>query len=104
MPAKMHRDRVQFEDCDVYRYLLCCKRCTKWVPKGRGAGTCSVTGHGKMQQALSCESFSPTSNGACDIILETARLDGEMKKVIIDGKVWYCDQDEIDAIMDVLDL
>lgn len=109
MPAKMHRVMVEPPHkwgigCDpVYRYLICCKRCQHWSEGGdvkRGFGRCKMGRGVKAGNALSCDEFLVFD--ANEIYLETARINGELTKVIIGGDVFYCDDDEISDLYAML--
>ena len=102
MPARMHREKTDFQGEQVYRYMICCKRCVNWSPTVRMFGTCAVSGDRTAGQTLSCQSFEATGDGECGILLETARIDKDMAKLTMGDVIWYCTQDEVEQIKDLL--
>lgn len=103
--VKMHGEKVIGTevginiDSYVYRYLVCCRRCSLWRKPIKGVhGKCSVTGKPKAGQALSCKEFCPTEDGEDEIILETDRINGDLSVMVLDGKKYYLDDDEVASV------
>lgn len=105
MPAKMHQQKVKAHDVgvdddgEVYRYLVCCKRCSLWQKPDSGVhGTCEVTGERRAGQALSCMNFVGDANAEIDILCETDRLDGKMVKIIVRGREYYLSPEDANDV------
>ena len=96
---RFHRQVVDYDDSEAYRYLLCCRRCVNWRDANRNRGTCAITGNRKWGQTLSCKDFQATADGDLEIWMETFRIRGELVKVMIGDQVFYADLDEVKEIL-----
>jgi hypothetical protein len=105
----MHRQIVKGEhfgldmDAEVYRYLICCRRCSDWWKIDSGPyGECGK-GHGrKAGQTLSCADFTADFDNWTHILCETERLNGEMTKMVLGGETYYLDAKELAEVREVL--
>jgi hypothetical protein len=59
-----------------------------------------VSGKNKMGNCLSCSSFVCADE--TPIILETSRIDGEFTMLNIGGDIFYCTEEEVQAIYEIL--